>query len=95
MTFSAPFNLGVLDVDALLGPVLKGLQRKSETGGRKPSATLSFDTAAEYGAALELYESRKWEQAQAAFEALAKKQPGFRLAKMRAAMAQSKQVVAR
>ena len=92
LVLTAPFNKGVLDLDALLAPVLKALRGKSDTGGRKPSAKLSFETAADYGAALKLYEDRKWEEAQVAFDALAAKQPAFRLASMRSAMAKSKQL---
>lgn len=87
--FAAPFEKGVLNLDTLLAPVMKELRGKSETGNRKPSAKLSFDVAAEYGLALKLYESRKWEEAITAFDAIAQKQPAFRLAAMRSAMAKS------
>lgn len=87
---TGPVSKGVIDLEAFFAPLLKQLKPGTDTGGRKPSSRLSIDTAAEYGAALELYESRKYEDALAAFDALAKKQPGFRLASMRAAMAKSK-----
>jgi len=81
---------GVIDLDAFFAPLMKQLQPGNETGGRKPGSKLSMEVAAEYGAALALYESRKYEDALVAFDTLAKKQPTFRLASMRAAMAKSK-----
>ncbi|MBS1151694.1 MAG: hypothetical protein H6Q89_3392 [Myxococcaceae bacterium] len=90
VTFSAPFTKGVLDLNALLAPVLKELRGKSEPGARKPAAKLSLETAAAYGAALDLFEDRKWPEAQAAFDAITRKDPAFRLAAMRSAMVKSR-----
>ncbi len=87
---AAPFTKGVVDLDALFAPVLKELRGTSEPGPRKPSPKLSFETAADYGAALKLFESRKYEEALVAFDAIAKRNPAFRLAEVRVAMSKAK-----
>ncbi len=83
---SAPVK-GKLDFDAFFAPALKGLRGRSETGPRKPTPSMPVEQAVAYGRAMRLFKDRKWKEAQAAFEALAKKVPGFRLAAVRARMA--------
>jgi len=86
---SAPVK-GKLDFDAFFAPALKALRGKSDPGLRKPTPAMPLEQAAAYGRALGLYNDRKWKEAQAAFDALVKKYPGFRLAAVRARMAASK-----
>jgi TolB-like protein len=90
IAIAAPFAKGGLDLNALFAPMLKELRAKNDPGGRKPLAKVSYETAAEYGAALQLYEDRKYEEALVAFDALSKKEPSFRLAGIRSAMAKAK-----
>jgi hypothetical protein len=70
--------------------VLKELKGKSDSGPRKPHASLPVDVAADYGRAAELYRSRKYQDALAAFEALVKKSPSLRLAGVGVKMASAK-----
>lgn len=82
---------GRIDLDAFFAPALKVMKGRSDPGPRKPTASMPVDQAAGYGRAMELFGDQKWKEAQAAFDALAKKYPGFRLAQVRARQAENKQ----
>lgn len=81
---------GGINFDAFFAPALKLIKGRAETGGRKPTAVMPLDQAMGYGKAMDLLDDRKWKEARAAFEALQKKYPGFRLAAVRARMAANK-----
>ena len=59
----------------------------------RPESATSVPVAVllEYGKALELLDDRKWDEAQRAFDALAAKNPSFRLARVGSWMAAQKQ----
>lgn len=82
---------GVLDLGAVLGPALGGLKNGAPPGPRQPLKKISLALALEYGQAMELFEDRKWTEAREAFEALAKKYPDLRPARVRAEMAGAKE----
>ncbi|MBL8955550.1 MAG: hypothetical protein JNK82_32545 [Myxococcaceae bacterium] len=86
---SAPIK-GRVDFDAFFAPALKVLKGRSDPGPRKPTASMPVEQAAAYGRAMEVFDSSRWKEAQAAFEALAKKYPGMRMAGARAKVAAAK-----
>ncbi|MBK7863133.1 MAG: tetratricopeptide repeat protein [Archangiaceae bacterium] len=81
---------GSIDFDAFFAPVLRALRGRSESGPRKPTSKMPVEQVVAYGKAMGLFEQRKWQEARDAFEALAKKYPGFRLAAVRARLAAAK-----
>ena len=82
---------GVLDLDAVLAPALGGLRDGAPPGPRKPVKKVTLALALEYGNAMDLFEDRKWTEAREAFDALVKKYPELRPARVRAAMAAAKE----
>jgi len=78
---------GRIALDELLKPYLAEVRPAPETGPYQASSELSVAAIVDYSEALKLYESRKWPEAQAAFDALAAKEPGLLGPKWRSAMA--------
>ncbi|MEW5740431.1 MAG: FlgO family outer membrane protein [Myxococcota bacterium] len=78
---------GQIVLSELLDPYFKTLRTGAPPGPWKPSKTISVTVAHEYGQAIELFEDRKYAEARAAFEALVKKYPNLRPARVRAQLA--------
>ncbi len=89
--FTGTSQKGTLSLTALLEPMLKVMRTGAEPGPRKPSTSVPVRLLIDYGRAVDLLDDRKWDEAQKAFDELAKKNPSFRLARVGSWMANAQQ----